>query len=170
MKILSLLSLAVVLVLSSCVDTSGGATQSGGEKRVNQEGWIGTDKYVLNTVGLWDRNRYYISGGTAEAGKTAKPSIGLQNDAKRAAQLGAMRNFLEKAVGASIKSKTGTEDGALIADVIQSGVEGKVPQPEAKTENYTPENDCRVVFVFEAKGLKKIIDDATAEILKKKGM
>jgi hypothetical protein len=166
---------ALAAFVISCGGPGNNPKFKGGENRKGSEGWKDENTFVSVTVGLWDRNRYFSEDKKAtlsdddKKGKTQKSSLGLQDDSKRAATVKAMRDFLEKAVGAEIKSKTGVEDGALIADVIQSGVEGKVPSPAALDENYTPENDCRITFEFKADGLKKIISKATEDILKKNG-
>lgn len=166
-KIGALVVTAALFFVASCV--ASGNQSAGGDRRKNQEGWKDANTYVMVVVGGWDRSRYYIQGKEPEAGKQAKSAIMLQDDSKTAAKNKAMRNFLEKVIGAEVKSKTGVEDGALIADVIQSGLEGKIGSPSAIEENYTPENECRITYEFSAQGLKKLISDRTAEIMKKQG-
>lgn len=162
-KLLSLLAIAAIVL--SCKTTSNKSL--GGDTVTKAEGWQDDNTYEMVVIGMWDRARYYISGQTAEEGKEAKPLIGLQQDAKTAAKLMAMRNFKEK-MGAYIKSKTGVEDGKLIGDVIQSGLEGVVISPAALEENYTPEGDVRITYQFQAEGLKNTVDAIANEVLNKK--
>ena len=155
--------LALLFLIVSCKTVKNKSLD--GDTRSKQAGWIDGDTYALVVVGAWDRDRYYIEGETAVSGKEAKSSLLLEDDAKRAATVKAMRDFLEKSVGAYVKSKTGVEDGKLIGDIIQSGVEGKVPSPIAGVEQYTAMHDCRITFTFKADGLEKIISDASERIL-----
>lgn len=174
-KNLLMMAVMAAFVVSCGEPGSGNTGFKGGENKKGMEGWKDKDTFISVTVGLWDRNRYYPESKAStlsddeKKGKTAKSMLGLQDDSKVAAKTKAMRDFLEKAVGAEIKSKTGVEDGALIADVIQSGVQGKVPSPAAIDENYTPDGDCRITYEFKGDGLKKIISSATEAILKANG-
>ncbi|HMB02084.1 MAG TPA: hypothetical protein VKS21_13955 [Spirochaetota bacterium] len=164
------ISILVSLVLSLSLFISCGTTSNknlGGESMRKTEGWVDGDTYEMVVVGTWDRSRYYVEGNDPVEGKEAKPSLVLQQDAKTAAKVVAMRNFKEK-MGAYIKSKTGVEDGKLIGDVIQSGLEGIVISPAAIEENYTPRFDARITYQFSADGLKKTVDSLANQVLKKK--
>lgn len=168
----SMLAVAGIFFATWACGGPGQNSSLGGKSQKNVEGWKDADTYICVTAGAWDRTRYYCEDkkdltDDDKKGKTAKSGLMLADDAKRAATVKATRDFLEKAIGAEIKSKTGVEDGALIADVIQSGVEGKSPTPTQLTINETPNFDVRITFEFKAKGLKALLAKATEDILKK---
>ena len=167
LKIISLFGVAILLASLVGCKTTSNKRFKGGETLTKTEGWKNDNTYELVVVGQWDREQYYIEGDTPQEGKTAKASIGLQQDAKRAAQVGAMRNFKAK-MGEYVKSKTGVEDGKLIGDVIESSLEGVSISPAAIKENYTANHDCRATFRFEAKNLKKVVDQMANTVLTKK--
>lgn len=158
-------TLVVLALVISCKTTSN-KKFDGGESITKAEGWQDENTYQLVVVGTWDRARYYIEGEeTEEEGKEAASAIRLQQMAKTTAQTIAKRNFLEKVAGSMIKSKTGVEDGKLVGDVIQSEVAGKVPSPSAIVENYTPRNDVRITYQFQADGLKSLIEAQVEKII-----
>lgn len=168
LKITFMMCVALLLMpsLTSCKTTTNKRFK-GGEKLTRTEGWKKNDIYEMVVVGQWDRDRYYIEGETPQDGKRAKAPIGLQADSKRAAQVVAMRNFKAK-MGEYVKSKTGVEDGRLIGDVIETGLQGVSISPSSIVENYTATHDCRITFQFSAKNLKKTVDDMANAILNKK--
>ena len=157
----------VALIVFACKSTTSNKSL-GGESINKTEGWMNDDTYEMVVAGAWDRARYFVEGeDDPEEGKDAKSSLLLQQDAKRSAITQAMRNFKEK-MGAYVKSKTGVEDGKLIGDVIQSGLEGISIAPQAVKENYTKRYDARISFRFAAKGLKRTVDSIANQVLKKK--
>ena len=167
LKIILMVSIVLLLTLLAGCETTRNKKFKGGERLTKTEGWKNPSTYQLVVVGLWNRSQYYIEGGTPQDGKKAKPAIGLQADAKRAAQVKAMRDFKAK-MGEYLKSKTGVEDGKLIDDVIESSLEGVSISPASLEENYTATHDCRITFQFSARNLKKTVDDMANAILNKK--
>ena len=165
-SILLIFTLLFFIGLTSCKTTSNKRIK-GGETLTRTEGWKNKNTYELVVIGIWDRTQYYTDGQEVDEDKIYKPIIGLQADAKRAAQLVAMRNFKAK-MGEYIQSQTGVEEGRLISDTIDSSLEGVSINPHSIKENYTPQNDCRVTFQFTANNLKNVIDKIATDILKKK--
>ena len=157
----------ITLLVMSCSTTSNNKFR-GGDTQRNQSGWKNDNTYEMVTVGGWDRERYYMEGTEVKEGKKAKSELLLREDAKVAAIQKAKREFLEKVVGAYVKSETGVEDGSLTGDIIKSLVDGVVPSPISLKENYTKGGDVRITFQFTAQNLKKIISDAANKILKEK--
>lgn len=131
----------------------------------SEEGWVNDNVYKMQVYGQWDRSRYYIEDDEPEEGKAAKPFYGLREDAKTAAKVRAMRNFKEKMIS-YIQSESRVENQALISDVIDATLSGITVSPQAIKETYSKRHDAIVLFHFEAKGLKKIIDKAALETLK----
>ena len=163
-----IIALCIFSIVFFACETTSNKGFKGGTKIKDAEGWMNDNTYEMVVVGAWDRARYYVEGeGDPEEGKDAKSSLLLQQDSKRSAMTQAMRNFKEK-MGAYVKSKTGVEDGKLIGDVIQSGLEGVSIAPQAVKENYTKRYDARITFRFAAKGLKRTVDSIANQVLKKK--
>ena len=162
--------LGCFLLYLSCASKIGrNPSFSGGRTEIGREGWVDKNTYVLVVSGQWDRKRYYNEDSPKDGDietKEGKPSIILEQLAKRAAMEQAKRDFLEKVVGAALKSKTGTADGKLLEDVIQSDVTGKVPSPSTIKSQYTKNHDVRVTFQFSARGLKERVDKMVDKVIK----
>ena len=152
---------------------SAGGCKTQAEKRLgdglttidSEEGWVNDNVYKMQVYGQWDRNRYYIEDDDEEEGKSPKPFYGLREDAKTAAKVRAMRNFKEKMIS-YIRSESKVENQALISDTIDAALSGITVSPQAIKESYSKRHDAIILFHFEAKGLKKIIDKAALETLK----
>lgn len=161
------ITLLAIFALAVSCKSVGSNSKLGGASEDNTEGWLDDDTYVMVVVGQWNRDQYYIEGEEAQDGKKAKSLLGLQADSKTAAKNLAMRNFSEK-MKVEVKGKTGVEDGILIADVVQSGIDSTVIAPSAGKERYTERGDARITYTFHAKGLKKVVDKMAADVLKKR--
>ena len=163
----TMLMCSILLVITSCASSVGrNAAFKGGTTISGTEGWKDKHTYVLVVSGQWDRSRYYVEDEEEpKEGKEAKPGIVLEQNALRAAQEQAKRDFLEKVIGSSLKAATGTVNGKLVDDVINSGVSGKVSSPIAVVSQYTKRHDVRVTYQFKARNLKDLIDDAVKNII-----
>ena len=159
-------SLLLVFSLLACNTTKKKQLGSGTTVIETDEGWIDNNTYKMQVYGQWDRSRYYIEDKEEELGKTAKPFYGLREDAKTAAKIRAMRNFKEKML-AYIVSESKVENSQLISDLIESSLQGIIIAPQSVKETYSKSHDAIILFHFQAKGLKRIIDAAVQETLKK---
>ncbi len=163
-------SMLTMIFFISCASRYGNNPSfRGGRSTTGTEGWKNNDMYVLVVSGQWDRKKYYIeeSKNANTEGKEAKPGIILEQISKRAAKEQAKRDFLEKVVGSFLEAKTGTKNGKLIEDVIQSGVSGKIPSPISTKERYTKNHDARITFIFQSKNLKNRINKSVDKIIQK---
>ena len=165
-KLFILLMSFVILLFSftACDKRESAFKKGGGKSYAVKDGWINNDTYQVTVIGLWDRSRYYLEGADSVRGKEPKSEFGLQEDSKLAAKVKAMREFREK-LGAYITSTSEVKDGKLASDLIKSKVEGGTIVPQLMKETYSANNDCRAVYQFKAKGLKKLIDKLGKESL-----
>lgn len=151
------------LALISCVggkphlDTDDADSVSG-----SRSGWTkvdGMDRYYITAAGQ------AASMTDAETLATMSTPIKKQN-AVRAAEQNAQRNFLEQVVGAYMAAKTESELGTITSDQIKSGVAGTVPAPVSeKVACYDGCASVEVLFFFQGENLKQNISDQMESII-----
>ncbi|BBM89625.1 hypothetical protein COTS27_01331 [Spirochaetota bacterium] len=164
-----LLVASVLVMVLSCSKTASGRLGRGTKTIISNEGWVNANTYQMVVYGQWNRDAYYVEGEKkpkAAFGKKPKPLYGLREDAKIAAKVKAMRNFKEKMV-AYVKSATKVENSELLNDVIETSLRGVIIAPQAVKEEYSKQHDASVTYLFEANDLKRIVDDAIRETLRR---
>ncbi len=116
--------------------------------------WMGEDTWICPVDADWDRKRFYLAGRGAEAGKEERDAIGLQKLARQTAETRAREEFVREAASLAVKEVLSSTDSRKIEELSKVLDQMAFTVPQMVTENYTPENDCRILFKFHAPGLK----------------
>lgn len=140
-----ILATGLVVALTSCSSSKKiGGTVEG--ESYTTEGWIDDDTYQLAAAGV--------------ATKTLTNVVQRKESSKRAAILNAQYQIIEKFKGSKIEGASGMENFEMTGIAVAQELKAIAKGGSVKKVTWDEEQNCEIIYIVHAKGLKKKVSAA----------
>ncbi len=139
-----IITAGLALTLISCSGKKIGGTVEG--ESYTTEGWIDDDTYQLAAAGV--------------PTKTLTNVVQRKEASKRAAILNAQYQVIEKFKGSKIEGASGMENFEMTGIAVAQELKAIAKGGSVKKVTWDDEQNCEIIYVVHAKGLKKKVSAA----------
>lgn len=139
-----ILTAGLVLAMTSCSGKKIGGTVEG--ETYTMEGWIDDDTFQLAAAGV--------------PTKTLTNVVQRKEASKRAAILNAQYQVIEKFKGSKIEGASGMENFEMTGIAVAQELKAISKGGSVKKVTWDEEQNCEIIYVVHAKGLKKKVATA----------
>ncbi|HOT43314.1 MAG TPA: hypothetical protein PLM53_00735 [Spirochaetota bacterium] len=139
-----ILTAGLLMALTSCSSKKIGGTVEG--ESYTMEGWIDDDTYQLAAAGV--------------PTKTLTNVVQRKEASKRAAILNAQYQVIEKFKGSKIEGASGMENFEMTGIAVAQELKAIAKGGSVKKVTWDEEQNCEIIYVVHAKGLKKKVSAA----------
>jgi hypothetical protein len=133
-----ILAAGLVITLTSCGEKIGGTVEG---QTYTTEGWIDDDTFQLAAAGI--------------PTKTLTNVVQRKEASKRAAILNAQYQIIEKFKGSSVEGASGMENFEMTGIAVAQELKAVTKGGSVKKVTWDDEQNCEIIYVVHAKGLKK---------------
>lgn len=137
----------IALTMTSCAGKKIGGTVEG--ETYTTEGWIDDDTFQLAAAGV--------------PTKTLTNVVQRKESSKRAAILNAQYQIIEKFKGSKIEGAAGMENFEMTGIAVAQELKAIAKGGSVKKVTWDEEQNCEIIYVVHAKGLKKKVSAAKWE-------
>ncbi|MDM7988255.1 MAG: hypothetical protein QUS13_13075 [Smithella sp.] len=142
-----ILTTGIAMTLTSCAGKKIGGTVEG--ETYTTEGWIDDDTFQLAAAGV--------------ATKTLTNIVQRKESSKRAAILNAQYQVIEKFKGSKIEGASGMENFEMTGIAVAQELKAIAKGGSVKKVTWDEEQNCEIIYVVHAKGLKNKVAAAKWE-------
>ncbi len=133
-----ILAAGFVITLTSCSGKIGGTIEG---QTYTTEGWIDNDTFQIAAAGV--------------PTKTLTNVVQRKEASKRAAILNAQYQIIEKFKGSSVEGASGMENFEMTGIAVAQELKAVTKGGSVKKVTWDDEQNCEIIYVVHAKGLKK---------------
>ncbi|MBP7734807.1 MAG: hypothetical protein KA369_02430 [Spirochaetes bacterium] len=138
-----ILTAGFLITLTSCSSKIGGTVEG---QTYTTEGWIDDDTFQLAAAGV--------------PTKTLTNVVQRKEASKRAAILNAQYQIIEKFKGSSVEGASGMENFEMTGIAVAQELKAVTKGGSVKKVTWDDEQNCEIIYVVHAKGLKKKVSAA----------